>query len=50
MKKSMDLAAEVNVLGMLDKAREIYAELGSFYNFLCQVELQALVKNLPSTT
>jgi len=28
MKKSMDLAAELNVLGMLDKAREIYAELG----------------------
>ena len=28
MKKSMDLAGELNVLGMLDKAREIYAELG----------------------
>ena len=28
MKKSMDLAGELNVLGMLDKAREICAELG----------------------
>lgn len=28
MKKTMDLAGELNVLGMLDKAREIYAELG----------------------
>jgi two-component system response regulator (stage 0 sporulation protein F) len=28
MKKTMDLAGELNVLGMLDKAKEIYAELG----------------------
>jgi len=28
MKKSMDLAGELNVLGMLEKAREIYTELG----------------------
>jgi two-component system response regulator (stage 0 sporulation protein F) len=28
MKKDVDLANELNVLGMLDKAREIYSELG----------------------
>ncbi len=28
MKTNMDLATELNVLGMLDKAREIYGELG----------------------
>lgn len=28
MKKTFDLASELNVLGILDKAREIYSELG----------------------